>query len=103
MKAIPKYVIDLLNRSVYEFDRFIDHPDYAVGYTIRVKKATPYTKVDSLKKEIERLKKWADSRVGCETVYIINIPQKTHYCDQYAIITIFDPLMLKLEQFISRK
>lgn len=101
MKAVPKYVIDILNRSNYEFDKFVNHPDYAVGYTLRIKKSTPYTKIETLANEIKKLKKWADRHVGHETVLVLHVPKTTHYCDQFAYITIFDPLMLKLEQYIK--
>ena len=99
--TIPKYVQEILSRSCYEFDRFTKHPDYGVGYTIRIKKATPYTYADTLRAEVERLCAWAN-RQACEgTAYILYTPTKNHHADQFAVVTIFDPIMQKIEQHIG--
>ena len=100
---IPKYVQNLMERSKYEFDCCTTNENYAVGYTIRIRKESPYTKIDTFKKEVGRLVTWANRTAGVDTAYILRIPEKTHYCNQTAIVTIFDPVMMKLEQFISNK
>ena len=97
---IPKYVQDLMSRSRYEFDFCKIHENYAAGYTLRIKKSTPYTKIDTFKAELERLVKWAAKVAGCETAYILDMPRETHYCTQTATITIFDPIMQKIEKYI---
>ena len=56
--TVPKYVIEMMERATYEFDSFKNNADYATGYTIKIRKSTPYTKVDTFKAEIEKLKKW---------------------------------------------
>lgn len=96
---IPKYVKEIMQRAKYEFDFKVNHPDYAVGYTIRIRKATPYTKIDTFKAEMERLKKWA--KKNNSVMVILDIPDKTHYVNQFAIVTIYDTVMKHIEQYIS--
>lgn len=103
--TIPKYVQEILRRSKYEFDRCTGHEWYAPGYTIRIKKATPYTYADTFRAEIERLVKWVNRQTpsdGLDHAYILSVPTKTHHCDQVAVVTIFDPVMQKIEQFIPQ-
>lgn len=97
---IPKYVQEMMERSQYEFDFYKSRQGYAAGYTIKIRKATAYTRIDTLKGEIERLCKWADKIGGEGTTVILDIPASTHYCSQAAVITIFDPVMQHLEKFI---
>lgn len=97
---IPKYVQEILSRSKYEFDFYKNNPDYAAGYTIRIRKATPYTKIDTFKAEIEKLKKWVEKNNG--EMIVLDIPNKTHYTNQVATVTIFDPVMQKIEQLIEQ-
>ena len=98
--SIPKYVQDLMSRSRYEFDFCKNHENYAAGYTLRIKKSTAYTKIDTFKAELERLVKWANKAAGCEAAYVLDIPTETHYTAQAATITIFDPIMQKIEKYI---
>ena len=99
--TIPKYVKETLSRSCYEFDHCTKHPDYSGGYTIRVKKSTPYTYADTLRAEVEKLCAWAN-RQACEgTACILYTPDKTHHADQFAVVTIFDPIMQKIEHYIG--
>lgn len=100
---IPKYVQDMMSRCRYDFFREVRNPDYAVGYTVCIRKRTPYTKVDTLRAECERLAAWADKTAGCKCVYILDVPEKTHYCNQSAVVTIFDPIMKQLEQYIPKE
>ena len=99
---IPKYVQELMSRSEYEYDRFTKHENYSAGYTIRICKHSEYAYADTLKTEVERLCNWANRAAGIETAYILHTPTQTHHCKQYAIITIFDPIMQKIEQFIPK-
>lgn len=101
--VIPKYVQELLSRSKFEFYRCTNHEYYAPGYTIRVCKSTPYTYADTLKAEVERLVKWANRVTGVdglEIAFVLETPSETHYRNQYAVISIFDPVMQKIEHLI---
>ncbi len=98
---IPKYVIDIMSRAEYNYKYLVSDKNYAAGYTLRIYKETPYTKVAALKAEIERLVKWANKNGGEGTAYILGLPNKTHYYDQSAIVTIFDPVMQQIEKYID--
>lgn len=98
--VIPKYVQELMSRS-----KFVIGAGEA-GYTIRIYKSTPYTKIPTLKAEVERLQKWIErimpeDDLGVPTMLINSIPSKTHYCNQYAVVTIFDPVMQRIEKYIT--
>jgi hypothetical protein len=97
---IPKYIIELLERSKYSYDKSLSkNEDYAVGYTIEIHKRTEYAYVSTLNEEIEKLQKFViKNNSDCK---ILSIPKETHYNDQYAVITIFDPIMKHLEQYIK--
>lgn len=99
---IPKFVQDMMSRSAYKFDFVTRDENYAAGYTISIRKATPYTRIATFEKEIERLCKWVDREAGCKTAHILRMPGLTHYCNQYAIVTIFDPVMKQIEKYIHR-
>lgn len=100
MKRIPKYVIEIMSRATYNFTA--KGENYAAGYTIDIAKYSHYEYADTFKKEIENLVKWANSQCK-ESAYILNVPKKTeHKCMQYATITIFDPIMQKIEQYIKK-
>ena len=97
---VPKYVKELMERAEYEYDRFGKHEHYAVGYTIRIRKQTQYSWISTLKEEIERLKKWVERQEGGEC-HILYIPNKTHYCEQYAYVTIYDRVMQSIEIYMK--
>ena len=97
---IPKYVVELMRRSRYEFDRCTQNTNYGVGYTISIVKGTEYQQIDTLRQEIERLVKWANRTAGCDTAFLLAIPSETHYTKQSAVVTIFDPVMQKIECYI---
>ena len=98
---IPKYVQEILARSCYEFDCCTKDPNYSAGYTIRVEKANAYTKAETLKAEVQKLCTWANRAAGVDTAYILSTPARTHYCTQYAVVTIFDPIMQQVEKYIK--
>ena len=108
---IPKYVIELMERAKYNYD-LCEHKEYAVGYTIDIAKFSHYEYADTLEKEIKRLIKWCNKQYenssdGWFTVrknaYILKLPQTTEYkAMQYATVTIYDPVMKYLEQYISK-
>ena len=102
---VPKYVQDLMSRSQYEFSRNTNHEMYAPGYTIRIKKASAYTYAETFRAEIERLVKWANQVTGVEGLeiaFILDVPSETHHCNQVAVVSIFDPVMQKIEQYIPQ-
>lgn len=103
--TIPKYVQEILSRSKYEFVRCTRHEWYAPGYTITIKKATPYTYASTFRAEVERLVKWANRATGAEGLeiaFILDVPTETHHCNQVAVVSIFDPVMQKIEKYISQ-
>lgn len=99
---IPKYVQELMERSRYEYDFFRSHENYAAGYTIKIRKHSEYAQIDTLQKEAERLCKWANKTGGDGTAFVLYIPTKTHHVNQVATVTIFDPVMQKIERFIPK-
>lgn len=99
---VPKYVVHLMERSQYEYVECKKSPDFAAGYTIRIEKRTPYTQIETLRKEIDRLVGWANRAVP-DTAFILSCPNKTHHTDQYAVVTIFDPVMQHSEKYIPER
>ena len=96
---IPKYVQDLMKRAKFA----IGYGD--PGYTLEITKETPYTHASTLDTEIKRLEKWVkrvmpEDDLDVPTMIVNKIPKKTHYCNQYAIVTIYDPVMKELEKYI---
>lgn len=96
---IPKYIIELMGRSKYEFDFCTKNENYAAGYTVRISKYSSFQKAETFNTEIERLKAWVDRQIGGECV-ILDRPSETHYCRQYAVVTVFDPVMRHLEKYM---
>lgn len=95
----PKYVIDLMSRAKYNFTA--SGNNYSVGYTIDIAKYSYYETAETFRKEIDRLKKWVERQNGGEMI-IISYPTHTiHKTMQYATVTIFDPVMQHIEQYIK--
>lgn len=102
-KKIPKYVQELMGRAEYNFTLPGKNPNASVGYTVEIKKHTHYQTADSFRGEINRLKNWVERQPGGEMI-IISCPAHTvHKTMQYATVTIFDPVMQKIEQYIPRQ
>ena len=105
----PKYIIDIMSRA--EYVTGYGEP----GYTIKIRKATQRTLIATFKAEINELIAYAERRweqklkangwtqgEGKEPIaFIQHMPKKTHYCNQYAEVTIFDPIMLELEEWMQ--
>lgn len=91
---IPQYVKDMMERS-----RFVVG-GYDPGYTLMINKRTAYTTVRTLEKECERLVAWAIKN-GATLSKIERMPIKTHHYYQNAIVTIYDPVMKHLEEYIK--
>lgn len=108
---VPKYIIELMERAKYNYD-LCGHKEYAVGYTIDIAKFSYYEYVETLEKEIKRLIKWCNKQyekssdgwfTDRNNAYILRLPQITEYKTmQYATVTIYDPVMKYLEQYISK-
>ena len=96
---IPKYIENLLKRSEFVLNSR-DGNNWFPGYTIRLYKRTEYATIYTLDKEAAKLVTWARSYCSENVAEYLYCPDKTHYCDQYAIINIFDPIMAKIEKLI---
>ena len=106
MKRVPKYVQELMKRAEYTYNP--RNSEYVPGYTIRIYKATDYGYVRTLNSEVERLQKWVERQMPHDdldvpTCIINYIPEQTHYHPQWAVITIFDPVMKEIEQYIPER
>ena len=97
---IPIYVQELMQRARYEYDRCTESENYGVGYTVAIRKATPYAKAYTLRAEVERLCKWANRAAGVECAHVLYTPIETRQREQIAVVTIFDPVMKHIEQFM---
>ena len=100
---IPKYVQELMSRAEYNYNLPGKNPNAETGYTIEIKKHSHYETADTFRAEIDRLKKWVERQEGGEMI-IISYPAHTvHKYMQYATVTIFDPVMQKIEKYIPQK
>lgn len=100
---IPKYVQELMGRAKYNYNLPGKNPNAAAGYTIEIKKYSHNETADRFRAEIDRLKKWVERQPGGEMI-IISYPSHTvHKTMQYATVTIFDPVMQKVEQYIPQQ
>lgn len=103
MNEIPKYVCDLMSRSKYSFTLCGKNPNAAAGYTIEIRKRSHYETADFFRSEIDRLKRWVERQPGGEMI-VISCPTYTvHKTMQYATVTIFDPVMQKIERYIPQQ
>lgn len=99
---IPKYVQELMSRSKYAIGYG------SPGYTLEIYKSTPYTRVETLRAEIIQLEKWVkkmmppEDEIGVPTIVVNRVPVNTHYCEQYAVVTIYDPVMKWIEEYVKR-
>lgn len=96
--TVPKYIKQILGNAEFK----LDGKDWIPGYTIKLHKESPYQMAGLLYKKAERLVQWAKSFNGNESAELVSYPVETHYCDQYAVINIFDPLMVRIEKFIGK-
>lgn len=93
---IPKYAQEIASRA--HFGAY-HHPKCSPGYTIVIRKATPYTYAETLRAECERLCSWA--RKHYAEAEILEMPTETRHCFQFATVTITDPVMKYLEKYIT--
>lgn len=97
MNTIPKYVCDLMWRSHYVCGK---NSNAAAGYTIAIRKRSHYETAEVFKREIDRLQQWVNRQPGGEMIVISTPTRTVHKNMQYAIVTIFDPVMQKIECYI---
>lgn len=100
---IPKYVQELMGRAKYNFSLPGKNPSAAAGYTIEIAKYSHYETADTFRAEIDRLKKWVERQPGGEMIVISSPSHTVHKTMQYATVTIFDPVMQKIERYIPYK
>ena len=93
---IPNYVKDTIGEL--NFVRGMDY-DSQPGYTIRVHKTSDYMTIDVFRKRIDKVIDWA--RRHQAEAYINWFPERTHYTEQFAVITITDPVMMALEDALK--
>lgn len=103
---IPKYIKDILSRSHFDTKMPFSEP----GYTLAVNKRTKWTTAASLGEDTNKLCAWARrefAKIGVpqeslsEYVLIHEVPTETHKCNQFAYITIFDPVMKGIEELVG--
>lgn len=58
------------------------------------------TEIESVVEWVKRVHYVADD---IPVVKVLSIPEKTHYVDQKAVVTIYDPVMKELEKYIPDK
>lgn len=114
MMTIPKYIQDLLSRCEWAVEarpcRLPKGCD--PGYTILLHKRTFFSRARSLEREARSLKDWCDRQMtkrdpdydpGKHSIAVIHhCPSLTHYNDQWAVITIYDPIMQQIEHLIKK-
>ena len=96
MLMVPKFAQEMMSRA--RLDRLYTHPEADPGYTLWIRKATPYTYASTLRAECERLVVWAKRNYA--DAAILECPSDTRHCNQAALVVITDPVMQKLERFI---
>lgn len=94
---IPKYVQEIMARS----EIYITPKGERAPYGFWVHKATYYTKIDTLKTEINRMAKWA-GRKG-SILELVACDARTRYADQRALVICNDPVMEYLRPWMPSK
>ena len=102
---IPKYIKEILERAQFSYEK-----DRIPGYTIKIEKKTPYTLATTLRDEAKKLVEWANreyKRISNDETEIATLngyDWKTSYkYKQYATVTIYDPIMRKIEKYIKEE
>lgn len=113
MNNIPTYVKRMLKRASFAIETSKFEKGWDPSYTIIIPKHSIYAQADTLKAEVERLKAWCiRAKYGSfpsvgdlkfPGVEVLHVPSETHYCKQYAVVTIYDPIMQRVEHLIGAK
>ncbi len=91
----PNYIIAALSTAKFYFGR-----NCVAGYSIEIHKASRYERATTLEDRCKSVINWANRQIE-GSAEIVECPQVTHYEDQFAVINIYDPLMMSLEQYIG--
>ena len=90
---VPKYVQELVKGFTYDYDV----KGAQAGYTIKLWKPSVYMKMYVFEEKVQKLIDWANRYYADASINYV--PNKTHYCNQAITVTIFDPVMRRLEQY----
>lgn len=90
---VPKYVQELVKGFQYDYD--VPKPE--PGYTIKLFKPSCYMQISTFEAKVQKLINWANKYNA--DAHIDYVPPATHYRKQHITVTIFDPVMRRLEQF----
>lgn len=90
---VPKYVQELVKGFQYDYDVKGAEP----GYTIKLYKPSVYMKIPVFEEKVKKLIEWANRYYA--DARIDYVPSETHYVKQSITVTIFDPVMRRLEQY----
>ena len=113
MNNVPTYIKRMLKRASFAIETSKFQNGYDPSYTIIIPKHSISAQADTLKAEVEKLEAWATRKVygilppagyqKCLPVVVRSLPTETHYCKQYAVVDIYDPIMLCVEHLIGAK
>ena len=109
----PLYIQNLLSRCEWAVEAGRLPKGCDPGYTLLLHKRSAYALAKTLAKEADALKGWAEREMlklcpyydnDADPIAVVNhCPGETRYRDQWAVITIWDPLMKHIEKFIPEK
>ena len=110
---IPTYVKRMLKRASFAIETVHFQKGYDPSYTIIIPKHSIYAQTATLQSEVERLAAWAVRQVygvfppvdykKCLPVVVRSVPTETHYGKQFAVVDIYDPVMLRVEHLIGTR
>lgn len=110
---IPTYVKRMLKRASFAIHTSHFEKGWDPSYTVIIPKHSIYAQADTLKAEVEKLANWAMRRVYGSTPTLMDkkfppvvvrfLPTETHYCKQFAVLDIYDPIMVRVEHLIEEK
>ena len=90
---VPEYVQELVKGFEYNYGS-----NAVPGYTISIRKPRPYMTARVFRALVERMINWAN-RYGADAS-VISTPLATrHNATQWAVVTIYDPVMKYLENY----
>lgn len=92
----PNYIKSALRGAKYYFGK-----DCVAGYSIEIHKRTRYEYTKTLRSRCDKIITWCNKQIPGSSE-MVSCPTMTHYTDQFAVITIYDPIMLRLEEFIKK-
>lgn len=110
---VPKYISELLYgaKFVYDLNDYVcrgegevcNKDKLSAGYTIAIRKYNTCGACEPFRKEIERFAAWVNRQNGgeCHILYTPSVASRKH--TQYAIVTVYDPVMQGVEQFFCQK